>query len=79
LRCFTQCKKDAKIKKANQIDIHSLRVTFCTNLARNGVHPKTAMDLMDHKTLEMTMNIYTLVDNKDAMEAINKLPSIKRV
>jgi integrase len=74
---FIKNKKAAKLKKPEQIDIHSLRVTFCTNLARNGVHPKTAMELMGHKTLDMTMNIYTLVDTKDTMQAIDKLPSLK--
>jgi integrase len=38
---------------------HSLRHTFATTLAANGVHPSTAQKLLGHKDIRMTLAIYT--------------------
>ena len=40
-------------------DFHALRHTFITNLARGGVHPKTAQALARHSTITLTMDRYT--------------------
>jgi len=42
-------------------DFHSLRVTFVTNLAGGGVHPRTAQALGCYSTVELTMKTYTKV------------------
>jgi integrase len=42
-----------------KIDFHSLRHSFGTMLAAAGVHPRTAMELMRHSKIELTMGIYT--------------------
>ena len=49
----------AGIDTDGSIDLHALRKTFITSLARKGVHPGTAQKLAGHKTLQMTMNVYT--------------------
>ena len=54
--------KAAKIPEAmaeGAIDFHSLRVTYITNLARAGVHPKVAQILARHSTIDLTMKVYT--------------------
>src|SRR5579859_4879360 len=40
-------------------DFHGLRYTFISNLARGGVHPKTAQHLARHSTIALTMDRYT--------------------
>ena len=46
------------------ISTHSLRHTFATRCAEQGVTAKTVQQWLGHKTLEMTLNVYTHV-NKD--------------
>ncbi len=38
-----------------QADFHALRHTFITNLARSGVHPRTAQTLARHSTMELIL------------------------
>ncbi len=52
---------DAKGNVVEIVDLHSTRHTFATDLILNGADPKTVQTLMGHKTLEMTMKIYTKV------------------
>jgi site-specific recombinase XerD len=55
------------------VDIHALRHTFGTHLARAGVAPRVAMAAMRHSSLELTMNVYTdpaLLDVAGAVEAL---------
>ncbi len=56
-------------------DFHSLRVTFCTALARSGTHPKVAQDLARHTSLDLTMKHYTHVLSGDLSEAVESLPA----
>ena len=57
-------------------DFHSLRHTFISNLARGGVHPKTAMELARHKKLELTLGVYTHTLRSDSARALEALPEI---
>lgn len=57
---------------AGVVDFHSLRVTFITNLARGGVHPKVAR----HSTIELTMQTYTKLDASEQRAGIDALPMI---
>jgi integrase len=55
------------------MDLHALRHTFGTHLARAGVAPRVAMAAMRHSSLELTMNVYTdpaLLDVAGAVEAL---------
>ncbi len=40
---------------------HILRYTFCTRMCEAGVNPKVIQDIMGHKDISTTMNIYTSV------------------
>jgi len=57
-------------------DFHSLRHTFVSNLARGGVHPKMAMELARHKSLDLTLGVYTHVLQGDKAAALTVLPSL---
>lgn len=41
---------------------HSLRTTFCTRLIEAGVNIRVVMELMGHKSIQTTMDIYTTVN-----------------
>lgn len=56
------------------VDFHCLRHTFGTTLARQGVHPKTLMSLMDHSDINMTMRMYTHSMPGDEATAMGLLP-----
>jgi len=57
-------------------DFHALRHTFVTNLARANVDPKTAQTLARHSNIQLTMDIYTHIDQKQQVAAIDSLPSL---
>ncbi|HEX5036671.1 MAG TPA: site-specific integrase [bacterium] len=56
---------------------HGLRKTFCSLLARQGVHPKAAQRLLGHSTVSLTMDIYTEVEDDQLRAAVNALPSMR--
>ena len=64
---------DAGGKVVEHVDLHSLRRTFATNAIENGADPKTVQELMGHKTLAMTMKIYTKVRPQTKRQAIGRL------
>lgn len=45
-----------------QVTPHILQHTYCTQMAESGVDIKILQNLMGHKTLEMTMQIYNHVN-----------------
>jgi integrase len=55
------------------VDFHALRVTYITNLARSGVHPKVAQILARHSTMELTMRVYTKLNPTDVSGAVNAI------
>ncbi len=57
-------------------DFHSLRHTFVTNLARSGVHPKTAQALARHSTISLTMDTYTHSLLEGHAAAVGRLPDL---
>jgi integrase len=80
LRAFDEDLKYAGIAKKDDrkrtVDIHSLRHTFGTLLARSGVAPRTAMDLMRHADIRLTTAIYQHLDLVDTAGAVNRLPVV---
>jgi len=74
-------KKDLKragIKYENddgRADFHSLRHTLATNLVRQNVAPRVAMEILRHSDIRLTMNHYTDASRLPLAEAIQKLPS----
>ena len=55
--------------------IHSLRHTFCTILARQGVSLLDASRLMRHSNINITAKIYSHVSDEDKKNAVQKLSS----
>ena len=41
------------------VSLHGLRHTHCTNLLREGVHPKIASERAGHASVAITMDIYS--------------------
>ncbi|MCH8807381.1 MAG: tyrosine-type recombinase/integrase [Planctomycetes bacterium] len=57
-----------------RVDFHSLRVTFVTGLARGGVHPRKAMQLARHSSIELTMRVYTKLQTTELASCLDVLP-----
>ncbi|NOX54532.1 MAG: site-specific integrase [Planctomycetes bacterium] len=66
-------KRDAQ---GRTVDVHCLRHTYATLLARNGVSPSVAQKLMRHSDIRLTMNTYTHLDLADTAGAAVALPAI---
>ena len=52
---------------------HVCRHTYCSNMAKSGMNPKTLQYLMEHSDIGVTLNTYThlgLHDAKDEMERL---------
>jgi len=58
------------------IDVHALRHTFGTNLAKAGVPLQVAQHAMRHSNPALTSNVYTHLGLLDVAGAVEKLPSI---
>ncbi len=71
---------DAKIDYIDEagrvFDFHSLRHQTGTLLAASGVHPKTAQSVMRHKSIALTMQIYSHTLRGAEASAIEKLPDL---
>ena len=59
------------------LDIHALRGTFITALAKGGVHPRMAQALARHSDIKLTMGAYTDPQLLDAAGAVAALPSLR--
>jgi integrase len=59
-------------------DFHSLRKTFCTNLANLGVPSRVAMTLMRHSDRRLTDKVYTDENLLGTSSAIEAIPSYSR-
>lgn len=60
---------------------HVCRHTYCSNMARAGMNPKTLQYLMGHSDISVTMNTYThlgLDDAKDEMIRLKELEDARR-
>ncbi len=58
------------------IDLHAMRTTLGTNLARAGVAPQLAQRIMRHCDYRTTLRHYTVLGLTDTAKAIETLPSI---
>lgn len=52
---------------------HTLRHTFCTNLANAGMNPKALQYIMGHFNINMTLNYYALATSDSAMAEMERL------
>jgi integrase/recombinase XerD len=60
-------------RETEHVDVHSCRRTFATNLITAGADPKTVQELLGHKTLAMTMNIYAKIHSGTKRQAVGRL------
>ena len=58
------------------IDLHAMRTTLGTNLARAGVAPQLAQRIMRHADYRTTQEHYTVLGLTDTAKAIESLPAI---
>ena len=58
-------------------DLHCLRTTLGTRLARNGVSPQIAQKVMRHSDINTTIGHYTDLGIPDCHQALAKLPNLK--
>lgn len=52
---------------------HVCRYTYCSNMARVGMNPKTLQYLMGHSDIGVTMNTYTHLGLDDAHQEMIRL------
>lgn len=52
---------------------HICRHTYCSNMAKSGMNPKTLQYLMGHSEIGVTLNTYTHTSYEDAKAEISKL------
>ena len=57
-------------------DLHALRATLGTQLARQGVAPQVAQKIMRHGDYRTTLRHYTVLGLADTTQAINQLPMV---
>jgi integrase len=64
--------------RGRTVDVHALRHTTATMLARAKVSPRIAQLFMRHSDIKLTMQVYTdprLLDEEEALNAFPELPS----
>ncbi len=52
---------------------HVCRHTYCTNMAKSGMNPKTLQYLMGHSEISVTMDTYTHLGLQDAWEELERM------
>lgn len=55
---------------------HTLRHTFCTRMAEKGVDVKVLQEIMGHKNISVTMQVYNHADFERAQKEVQALPSV---
>ena len=56
-----------------KITPHVCRHTFCSNMAKSGMNPKTLQYIMDHSDISVTLNTYTHVQFEDAKTEFDRV------
>lgn len=69
------CQKYNSIYKVEmpKVTPHVCRHTFCSNMAKSGMNPKTLQYLMGHSDISVTMNTYTHLGFDDAKEELRRV------
>ena len=52
---------------------HVCRHTFCSNMAKSGMNPKTLQYIRGHSDIGVTLNTYTHLQFEDALEEMKKV------
>lgn len=69
------CQKYNSIYKVQmpKVTPHVCRHTFCSNMAKSGMNPKTLQYLMGHSDIGVTLNTYTHIGFDDAKEELKRV------
>ena len=59
-----------------KITPHVCRHTFCSNMAKSGMNPKTLQYIMGHSDIGVTLNTYTHLNFEDAAEEVKRVSSL---
>ena len=62
-----------------KITPHVCRHTYCSNMAKSGMNPKTLQYLMGHSDISVTMNTYTHWGLEDAADELRKMEDVEKV
>lgn len=54
------------------------RHTYCSNMAKSGMNPKTLQYLMGHSDISVTMNVYTHIGFDDAEEELKRMEEFRK-
>lgn len=65
-----------KVQMPN-ITPHVCRHTYCSNMAKSGMNPKTLQYLMGHSDIAVTLNVYTHVELEDAEKELQKMQGLE--
>ena len=57
---------------------HVCRHTYCSNMAKSGMNPKTLQYLMGHSDISVTMNVYTHIGFDDAEEELKRMVEFRK-
>lgn len=52
---------------------HICRHTFCSQMARSGMNPKTLQYIMGHSSINVTLNVYTHIKFENAQKEMQKI------
>ena len=52
--------------------------TYCSNMAKSGMNPKTLQYLMGHSDISVTMNVYTHIGFDDAEEELKRMEEFRK-
>ena len=74
------CQKYNNIYKVQmpKVTPHVCRHTFCSNMAKSGMNPKTLQYLMGHSDIGVTLNTYTHIGYEDAKEELKRVVNIEQ-
>ena len=73
------CEKYNSIYKVQmpKITPHVCRHTFCSNMAKSGMNPKTLQYIMGHSDISVTLNTYSHVSFEDAKSELTRVSRLK--
>ena len=58
---------------------HICRHTYCSNMAKSGMNPKTLQYLMGHSGIGVTLNTYTHLGLEDAADELKRMEELEKV
>ncbi len=65
-------------RSGRSVDIHALRTTYGSRMAREGVPPQVLQYLMGHADVQTTMKHYVFLRMEDAQKALTSITPLPR-